>query len=53
MGAKMELSDRIGRRLKLQDLHILMAVVKAGSMSKAASLLNTGQPAISRAIREL
>jgi len=49
----MELGDRIGRRLKLQDLHILMAVVRAGSMSKAASLLNTGQPAISRAIREL
>jgi DNA-binding transcriptional LysR family regulator len=49
----MGVSDRIGRRLKLQDLHILMAVVKAGSMSKAAVLLNTGQPAISRSIREL
>jgi DNA-binding transcriptional LysR family regulator len=30
-----------------------MAVVQAGSMSKAAALLNTGQPAISRSIREL
>jgi DNA-binding transcriptional LysR family regulator len=49
----MRISDRIGRRLKLHDLHILMAVVKAGSMSKAAALLNTGQPAISRSIREL
>jgi DNA-binding transcriptional LysR family regulator len=49
----MQLSDRIGRRMKLQDLHILMTVVQAGSMSKAASLLNTGQPAISRSIAEL
>jgi len=49
----MELSDRIGRRLKLQDLHVLMAVVQAGSMSKAAVLLNTGQSAISRSIGEL
>jgi DNA-binding transcriptional LysR family regulator len=53
MGAEMQLSDRIGRRLKLQDLHVLMAVVQAGSMSKAAVLLNTGQSAISRSIREL
>jgi DNA-binding transcriptional LysR family regulator len=49
----MQLSDRIGRRLKLRDLHVLMAVVQAGSMSKAALLLNTGQSAISRSIREL
>ena len=53
MGAGMQLSDRIGRWLKLQDLHVLMAVVQAGSMSKAAVLLNTGQSAISRSIREL
>lgn len=49
----MELSDRIGRRMKLHDLHVLMAVVQAGSMSKAAALLNTTQPAISRSIAEL
>ena len=48
-----QLSDRIGRRLKLQDLHVLMAVARAGSMSKAAIILNTGQPAISRPIAEL
>src|SRR5215510_9790971 len=53
MGAGMQLSDRIGRRLKLQDLHVLMAVVQAGSMSKAAVLLNTGQSANSRSIGEL
>ena len=49
----MQLSDRIGRRMKLQDLHILMTVVRAGTMGKAAAILNTGQPAISRSIAEL
>jgi DNA-binding transcriptional LysR family regulator len=49
----MQLSDRIGRRMKLHDLHVLMTVVQAGSMSKAAALLNTTQPAISRSIAEL
>jgi DNA-binding transcriptional LysR family regulator len=53
MDARMQLSDRIGRRMKLQDLHVLMAVVQAGSMSRAAQLLNTTQPAISRSIAEL
>ena len=41
MGAVMQLSDRIGNRMKLQDLHVLMAVVQAGSMGKAAQILNT------------
>ena len=49
----MRVSDRIGCRLKLSDLHVLMAVAQSGSMSKAAALLNTGQPAISRAVSEL
>lgn len=49
----MQLSDRIGRRMKLQDLHVLMAVVQAGSMGKAALMLNTTQPNISRSIAEL
>jgi len=49
----MLLSDRIGRRMKLQDLHVLMAVVQAGSMSKGAVVLNTTQSAISRSIAEL
>jgi DNA-binding transcriptional LysR family regulator len=53
MGSDMQLSDRIGRRLKLQDLHILMAVVQAGTMGKAAQQLNTTQPNISRAIAAL
>jgi DNA-binding transcriptional LysR family regulator len=49
----MQASDRIGRRMKLHDLHVLMAVVQAGSMNKAAALLNTGQSAVSRSIAEL
>jgi DNA-binding transcriptional LysR family regulator len=53
MGAVMQLSDRIGNRMKLQDLHVLMTVVQAGSMGKAAQTLNTTQPNISRSIGEL
>src|SRR4051794_16322518 len=51
--ANMQLSDRIGRQLKLHDLHVLMAVVQAGSMSKAAQVLHTTQPAVSRSIADL
>jgi DNA-binding transcriptional LysR family regulator len=46
-------NDRVKRRLKLRDLDILMAVIEAGSMGKAASRLNISQPAISKAIVEL
>jgi len=44
---------RIERRIGLHDLRVLMAVVKAGSMGKAAKLLATSQSAISRSIGEL
>src|SRR5712671_447213 len=53
MGAGMQVSDRIGRRMKLHDLNVLMVVVQAGSMRKAAALLNTTQSAISRSIADL
>src|SRR6267142_2365211 len=53
MGAVMQLSDRIGRRMRLQDLHVLVTVMEAGSMGKAAQILNISQPAISRSIAEL
>jgi DNA-binding transcriptional LysR family regulator len=53
MGAEMQLSDRIGCRMKLQDLHVLMTVVQAGSMGKAADRLNTTQPNVSRSIAQL
>jgi DNA-binding transcriptional LysR family regulator len=49
----MLLSDRIRRRMKLHNLHVLMTVVEAGSMRKAAEILNTSQPAVSRMIAEL
>lgn len=52
-GIQMQLSDRIGRRMKLHDLHVLMTVVQAGSMNKSAALLNTTQPAVSRSIADL
>jgi DNA-binding transcriptional LysR family regulator len=49
----MQMSDRIGRRIRLQDVHVLMAVVQAGSMGKAAQQLNTSQPNISKSIADL
>ena len=49
----MQVSDRVGRRVKLHDLHVLMAVAQSGSMGKAARRLNTSQSAISRSIAEL
>src|SRR5262245_45612217 len=53
MGTAMQVSDRIGRRMKLQDLHVLMTVVEVGSMGKAAERLHTSQPAISNSIAKL
>jgi DNA-binding transcriptional LysR family regulator len=43
----------IERRLKLHDLKVLMSVVEAGSMGKAAGRLATSQPSVSRAIADL
>jgi hypothetical protein len=45
----MQWHERIGRRLKLRDLHILLAVAQHGSMAKAAELA-ISQPAVSKAI---
>jgi DNA-binding transcriptional LysR family regulator len=49
----MQSGDYLARRMKLLDLHILMAVAQAGSMNKAAAALNMSQPAVSRSIAEL
>ena len=49
----MRWSDRIGRRLKLNDLHVLMAVIQSGSMGMAAGQLHTSQSAISRSVADL
>jgi DNA-binding transcriptional LysR family regulator len=53
MDGPMRRPDRIERRLKLNDMRILLSVVEAGSMGKAAERLGTSQPAISRAIADL
>jgi len=45
--------SRIGRRLKLRDLHILSIVVQWGSMAKAASQLGMSQPAVSESISSM
>jgi DNA-binding transcriptional LysR family regulator len=45
--------DRARRRLKLRDLNILLAVVRRGSMAKAAAELAISQPAVSRAIADM
>src|SRR6267154_2795270 len=39
--------DHVGRRLKFRDLQVLVAVVQAGSMAKAANQLGLTQPAVS------
>ena len=49
----MQLSERIGRRLKLRDLNIFLIVAKERSMSKAATQLAVAQPAISKAIADI
>jgi DNA-binding transcriptional LysR family regulator len=49
----MDWSDRIGRRIKLRDLHILMAIADTGSMAKAAAKLRISHPAVSKAISEI
>src|SRR3954449_3115894 len=53
MGFAMQWSDRVGRRLKLRDLHILLVVAKSGSMGKAAADLAISQPSISKAIADV
>ena len=43
----MDWIDRVGRRIKLRDLHILLTIAKTGTMGKAASELAVTQPVIS------
>ena len=44
---------RLGRHLKLRDLHVLMTVARCGSMGKAAVQLAISQPAVSKAIADM
>lgn len=48
-----EWDSRIGRKIRLRDLHILLAVVQCGSMAAAARQLYISQPAVSKAIADL
>jgi DNA-binding transcriptional LysR family regulator len=49
----MDWAERIGVRVKLRDLHVLLAVVEWRSMAKAARHLAISQPVVSRAIADL
>jgi len=49
----MEWSDRIGRRIRLRDLHIVLAVAEAGSMARAAQRLAISHPVVSKTISDL
>jgi DNA-binding transcriptional LysR family regulator len=49
----MEWTERIGRRLKLRDLHILLVTAKTKSMGRAARELAVSQPVVSKAISDL
>jgi len=49
----MQWDERIGRRVKLRDLHIVLAVTQAGSMGKAAARLGVSQPVVSKALAGL
>jgi DNA-binding transcriptional LysR family regulator len=44
---------RIGRRIRLRDLHVLITVTQCRSMAKAAHRLSVSQPAISKSIGDL
>jgi DNA-binding transcriptional LysR family regulator len=49
----MQWDDRIGRRLKLRDLHVFMSVAQHGSMGRAARHLAVSQPVVSKTISDL
>jgi DNA-binding transcriptional LysR family regulator len=49
----MEWTERIGRRIKLRDLHVLLAVAERGSMAKAAAHLAISHPVVSKTIADL
>jgi DNA-binding transcriptional LysR family regulator len=50
MAKTLDWDSRIGRRVRLRDLHILFAVVQHGSMAKAGAHLGMSQSAVSQAI---
>jgi DNA-binding transcriptional LysR family regulator len=53
MEESMPWTDRIGRRVKLRDLHILLAVAQTSSMARAANHLGVSQPVVSKTLSDL
>ena len=53
MAKSLNWESRIGRRVRLRDLHILFAVIQHGSMAKAGTHLGISQSAVSQAIAAL
>jgi DNA-binding transcriptional LysR family regulator len=49
----MDWAERIGRRIRLRDLHVLLAVAESGSMSKASVRLGISHPVVSKTISDL
>jgi len=49
----MDWADRIGRRIRFRDLHILLAVAESGSMAKASARLAISHPVVSKTINDL
>jgi DNA-binding transcriptional LysR family regulator len=49
----MDWADRVGRRITLRDLHVVLAVAEAGSMAKAADRLAISHPVVSQTIGDL
>src|SRR4051794_39167606 len=49
----MDWSDRIGRRIRLRDLHVVIAVAEAGSMTKASQKLAISHPVVSKTVSDL
>jgi len=45
--------ERVGRRIKLRDLHIVLAITQMGSMAQAAKRLAMSHPVVSKTISEL
>ncbi|HXC26745.1 MAG TPA: LysR family transcriptional regulator [Stellaceae bacterium] len=52
-GNTIQWTDGVERRIKLRDLHILLAVVESGSMGRAAKRLAISQPVVSKTIADL
>jgi len=49
----MQWDSHLGRRLKLRELYILLEVIQAKGIGRAAERLNMSQPAVSNAIADL